>query len=211
MLQARGLQLARGARRGRERLDFELRPGTALQIDGANGAGKTTLLRTVCGLQTPAAGELAWCGDALPGAREALARELAWLGHRDGLTDEWSAADNLAHALRLGAEVVSPAALVAALAAVGLEAQARRPVRTLSQGQRRRVALARFAVTRKRLWVLDEPTASLDESGREAVDALLERHVRQGGLLLFSSHASPCRRTDSIRRLSLPADAETRA
>ncbi|MCW7537906.1 cytochrome c biogenesis heme-transporting ATPase CcmA [Aquabacterium sp. A7-Y] len=204
MLSVDGLTLVRGDRCLSPPLSFELRGGAALLVEGGNGSGKTTLLRTLCGLRPAVAGRVLWRGRALPSASESLREELAFLGHRDALHEDLGPADNLRCALALGGETQAPRAIDAALEAAGLQEQRAVPVRCLSQGQRRRAALARFGLTRKRLWILDEPLAALDAAARAGFKALLERHLFAGGLAVLSCHTDAWLHTDSMQRLSLP-------
>ncbi|AKJ28315.1 cytochrome c biogenesis heme-transporting ATPase CcmA [Caldimonas brevitalea] len=204
MLGVRDLALVRGERRLASGLQFDLPAGRALRIAGANGSGKTTLLRTLCGLRPARGGQVLWNGVPLPRAGDALREELVCLGHHDGLHEDLTAAENLQVLMSLGGEAVTPGAIAAALATAGLQGQQYLPVRSLSQGQRRRAALARLALTRKRLWVLDEPLAALDAEGRAAFIATLQRHLLGGGLAVFTCHADSWSHTESIQCLSLP-------
>ena len=164
LLEGLGLACVRGQRRLFQGLDVQLAGGELLRVAGANGAGKTSLLRMLCGLLAPAQGQLRWRGRPLRAAREDLHRDLVYLGHAAALKDELSALENLHAASRIGGVLADDAAARAALAAAGLGEREHWPVRTLSQGQRRRAALARLAVTDAALWVLDEPFNALDSA-----------------------------------------------
>src|SRR4029077_7605970 len=135
---------------------FTLEPGTCLEVTGANGSGKTSLLRTICGLVYPEEGRVLWNGADVPRALPAFHAALAYLGHEPPLKADLSARENLRYWIgvrhRLGA-----AALEDALERVGASPWWRRLVRTLSAGQRRRVALAGLALSMVPLWLLDEP------------------------------------------------------
>lgn len=204
MLQGHDLTLVRGGCCLARGLNFELRAGQALWVQGPNGSGKTTLLRTLCGLRPVQRGQVSWRGQALPGAGDSLREEVAFVGHRDGLHDDLSAHENLQVALSLGGEPAAPKAVDAALDAAGLAAVRRLPARHLSQGQRRRAALARLRLTRKRLWVLDEPLAALDAAARDELSSALLRHLAGGGLAVFTCHSDSWSHIDSIQRLCLP-------
>jgi heme exporter protein A len=182
LLRAQALACRRGGRSVFAGLSFELAAGHALELRGANGSGKTSLLRLLAGLAPAAAGTLhAGCG-------------IAYLGHLNGLSAELSAAENLRFAQQLngdgdgdeaGAMQASPQS---ALESWGVGALAARPVRRLSQGQQRRVALARMALGGRRLWLLDEPCAGLDEAGERLFDARLAAHLAGGGLAVIATH-----------------------
>jgi heme exporter protein A len=187
MLGARALACERGARLLFRDLAFDLAPGRVLQVQGANGSGKTSLLRIVAGLLAPVAGEVLWRGRAL--GREARGAELFFLGHHDALKDDFNALENLRTHCRLAGEPASDQALSKALACFGLDSgRERLPARALSQGQRRRAALARLLLTRRRLWLLDEPAAALDAAACRLLAATLLWHLRNGGMALLTTH-----------------------
>jgi heme exporter protein A len=197
-LQAEGLALARGGRWLVRDIAFDVAPGTALLVQGSNGCGKSTLLRTLCGLRRPQAGSLRWRGRPLPGALDALREDLAYLGHADAGADDMRPDENVRALLALAGESCTQAEVDAALHAVGLEAHRHARARALSQGLRRRAALARFWLTRKRLWILDEPLAGLDRAAADAVVSRVGAHLREGGCAVISCH------TDSWTRTALP-------
>jgi len=174
MLAVRGLAVARGGVTLLAGLDFGVPAGGALILRGANGSGKTTLLRTLAGLQPPVAGRV-----ALP------AEGVAYAAHADALKPVLTAAENLA----FWAAVYGAGGDVAlALAAVGLRDLARRPAGALSAGQKRRLGLARLIVAGRPLWLLDEPTVSLDAGAAAAFAALLAGHLARGGAAVVASH-----------------------
>ncbi|MFT3905155.1 MAG: heme ABC exporter ATP-binding protein CcmA [Steroidobacteraceae bacterium] len=167
-------------------LSFSVRSGQCLQVTGRNGAGKTTLLRALCGLTPLESGSVRWCGTDTQRERGVLHRELAYLGHDPALKGELSARENLYFAANLRRQV-SMGAIDAALEQVELTARGR-PVRQLSAGQRRRVALAGLLLLECALWVLDEPTSNLDVRGQQLVGELLGAHLQGGGLVLIATH-----------------------
>jgi heme exporter protein A len=183
LLQAIGLAAFRGERLVFRDLDFVVVAGGALLLTGPNGSGKSTLLRLLAGLLRPAAGVLSWNGaDALIDLA-AHARRVAYVGHQDAIKPGLTAAENLHFAARLtGARVGT------ALAAVGLEGLADLPARMLSAGQKRRLALARLALSHATLWLLDEPTLGLDAAAVERFGAMLAGHRASGGLLVAATH-----------------------
>ena len=187
-LRAQGLSFSRGGRRVFEGIDFELHPGQLLQVLGANGSGKTSLLRVLGGLLPPDEGELSWGGEALRPADPDFLQSVAYVGHANGIDADLSAAENLRFAARMGGVDDSPARVADALRTMGLDPTSQAPVRTLSQGQRRRVALARLSLLRRSLWLLDEPVSSLDAASGERFLAQLGEHLRTGGMAVVATH-----------------------
>ena len=169
-------------------VSFELQAGQALHLQGENGSGKTSLLRALCGLSPLSQGVVNWCGEPLPESRQAFGKDVFYLGHALGLKDELSALENLQAACAIAAQRLDTDAAVRALQAQGLRKRMHLPLRVLSQGQKRRVALARLQVSAARLWLLDEPWVALDQAAQSALSDMLQTHVAQGGLLLFTSH-----------------------
>lgn len=187
-LQAIAISCERGGRPLFAPQSFTLSPGQAMQIEGDNGSGKTSLLRMVCGLAPTASGEVRWGGQAISEVRHAFSRDLLYLGHSLGLKDELSAVENLRVASALAGHPVGYEEALQALQAQGLGSRSHLPLRVLSQGQKRRVALARLQLSKARLWVLDEPFVALDTLAVLALQQVLRQHLAQDGLLLFTSH-----------------------
>lgn len=186
MLSGQGLSCIRGERLVFAELSFGLAEGEALLIRGPNGSGKSTLLRLVAGLLRGAAGTLRWDDlDPLDDPDE-HAHRLHYVGHLDAVKPALSVADNLAFWSRLRG--APPGAERAALARLGLEALAGLPASYLSAGQRRRLALARLAAAPAPLWLLDEPTVSLDDDGIALLCALLVAHCKGGGMAMVATH-----------------------
>lgn len=205
MLEVTDLQLVRGGRLLCEGFNLHLRPGRALLVEGANGAGKSTLLRSLAGLQPLHARALRWLAFEGRAAREAMCLEACFIGHRDGLHEALTPVENLDDALRLGGEALPVLRIEQALQGAGLGAHARVPLRRLSQGQRRRVALTRLVLTRRRLWLLDEPLSGLDEAARLDFNVRLALHLERGGVALISTHDPWPSSAPSMTRLHLPA------
>ena len=181
-LRVAGVTCRRGERTLFRDLDFAVGPGQIVWVRGANGQGKTTLLRTLAGLSAPEAGEIAW-QDPTPQLR------LVYLAHANALKEDLTVAESLRFLLALADEAPTSAELDVALARFGLSSRRHAPVRTLSQGQRRRVALARLAVpAAPRTWLLDEPFDALDAAGIETLNTLLAEHARRGGSVVLTSH-----------------------
>jgi heme exporter protein A len=172
------LSIARGGRVLFENLSFAATPGQYVEIVGANGSGKTSLLRAIAGFLRPRAGRIAFDGAAEP----ALA--LHYIGHQNGLKPT---ADVRAH-LRYWSGLFGGAGDEAALSRLALNGAARLPARALSQGQARRLTLARLLVAPRPIWLLDEPAAALDAAGREVLRELIDAHRAQGGIALAAVH-----------------------
>ncbi len=190
-LELRQVECVRGRRSLFKGLDLLVQPGQLLRLQGANGAGKTSLLRMICGLLAPADGEVLWRGQRIAALREEFGKELVYLGHAAALKDDLSALENLQTASVLGGQAVSASQAGAALAAAGLRGRERAPARVLSQGQRKRVALARLVLSSKSpLWVLDEPFNALDSAATAWLVDLVSAQVERGGIVVLSSHQS---------------------
>lgn len=183
-LRADALGCERGGLRLFSDLAFSLAPGGLLRVRGSNGSGKTTLLRALAGLTRPAGGQILWRGQP-PG--EDFRRERLFLGHAPAVKDELTVLENLQFAARLSN--LESVAYVPALERLGMARLAALPARFLSQGQRRRTALARLALSSAvPLWLLDEPFAALDADGIERLCAICDAHLVAGGLLVLTSH-----------------------
>ncbi len=165
-------------------LDFQVAAGEALVVYGPNGAGKSSLLRMIVGLVRMAAGELRLDG----GDPElTIAEQAHYLAHQDALKSSLSVLENLTFWARyLGSAGVDA---LAALAAVGLDRLADLPAGYLSAGQRRRLSIARLVVVHRPIWLLDEPTSSLDAAAQARLTALMGEHLAAGGLVIAATHA----------------------
>ncbi len=202
MLEAAGLECVRQQRQLFAGLSFALGTGEMLRVAGANGSGKTSLLRILCGLLAPQAGEVRWQGAPIGRLREEYTRRLLYLGHAPAVKDELSAEENLEIACRLAGQTAVADDVREALARFGLEGDA--PVRRLSQGQRRRAALARLWLSDAvPLWLLDEPFTALDTAGVATLRELLETHAARGGMVVYSTHQDPGIVVTRIVELSL--------
>jgi heme exporter protein A len=188
-----GHQLAcrRGQRQLFHGLELDVAPGRLVWLRGRNGRGKTSLLRIAAGLTAPEHGQLLRDGQPVRGT-PAHARGLVFIGHHNALKEDLDVAEALQFLLRVHGRPASRDTVTRALERLGMASRARAFVRTLSQGQRRRVALARLAVDvampSPSLWLLDEPFDALDVDGVQVVDELLAEHVRRGGSVLLTSH-----------------------
>jgi heme exporter protein A len=183
VLVVRALACRRGERDLFAPTSFRVEAGAIVWIRGANGQGKTTLLRTVAGLSPAAAGDIAW------GAEPELVPRPLYLAHANALKDDLTVAESLRFLLQLAGSASDAASVDGALTRFGLASRRNAFVRTLSQGQRRRVALARLAAERElRPWLLDEPFDALDAAGVELLASLIAEHARRGGSVVLTSH-----------------------
>lgn len=184
-----------GCRRGRRMLfhgvDFELAPGSVTWLRGTNGSGKTSLMRILAGLAHAAEGEVTWNGTPFARAGAEARRGVLYIGHANALKDDLSLAEAVAfHAALAGLDRAGERA-VAAIDTLRLAPWRNSAVRTLSQGQRRRGALARLALDdAPRAWILDEPFDALDAASVVLLAGLIEAHAARGGAVLLTSHQS---------------------
>ncbi len=188
---AAGLACRRGSRMLFTGLDLTVAPGQATWLRGRNGSGKTSLLRLAAGLSVPAAGTITWGGQPLRRAVDFAARRV-YIGHSNALKEDLTLAESLRFLARLQGRDCDAEAVQAALQRLGIASRREAPVRTLSQGQRRRGALARLALERQAaIWILDEPYDALDDEGIASIDGLLVEHLARGGSVLLTSHQPP--------------------
>ncbi len=193
----------RGERRLFSDLNFSVQAGTLLQVTGPNGCGKTSLLRIICGLLEPAEGKIHWRGASIRSLGEEYFTDLTFLGHRNGLKDELTAIENLRVSSGLNGIDLSRQEAKLLLQTMGLGGRERLPARLLSEGQRRRLALARLSICRTTLWVLDEVLTSLDKAAVTLVKALIENHLGNGGLAIVATHQELELSIGSFRRIEL--------
>ena len=189
MLEARDLEATRGGATLFRGLAFTLRPGALLRVSGANGSGKTSLLRVLCGLSQPNAGQVRWNGESIRALGEEYRKQLAYVGHANALKDDLTVTENLEAICALAGLDAAPARVQAAIGQFGLAGRERLPVKLLSQGQRRRAALARLALSEAApLWILDEPFAALDADAVERVQSAAGEHLSRGGMIVLTTH-----------------------
>jgi len=185
MLEAVGLDCERGGRALFRGLNISVGEQEIVRVAGVNGSGKTSLLRILCGLLTPHAGEVRWKGSAIHALREDYARELVYLGHAPAVKDDLTAAENLKYACVFAG--LSSTEIGSSIERFGVPADV--PIKKLSQGQKRRAALARLALSQQvPLWLLDEPFAALDAAAAGLVEELVRAHAGAGGAVIFTTH-----------------------
>src|ERR1700704_6036626 len=192
-LDVESLHLWRGDRHVLRGVGFSLSGGECLQVTGPNGSGKTSLLRTVCGLMYPEEGRVLWEGRDVRSDLRTFHCALAYL-----------ARENLRYWIGVRHRV-GAAALEDVLERVGASSWCERLVRTLSAGQRRRVALAGLALSMVPLWLLDEPTTNLDTEGQQLVGSLISEQLARGGMVLAAVHHELPASVRALRRLELAA------
>lgn len=189
VLAARQLACQRGRRLLFRGLDLQLDAGSITWLRGTNGSGKTSLMRILAGLSAPTEGQLTWNGEPLTRSADVARASIVYIGHTNALKDDLSLVEAVAFMARLQQVPEAHARAQAALVRLGLASRRDAPVRTLSQGQRRRGALARLALDdAPRTWILDEPYDALDRDSVALLSSLIEAHAARGGAALLTSH-----------------------
>ncbi|MHB1587590.1 MAG: cytochrome c biogenesis heme-transporting ATPase CcmA [Acidiferrobacteraceae bacterium] len=189
-LEARGVVCARGDRPLFQPVSFTLEVGTLIHVQGPNGRGKTTLIRALAGLSWIAEGEVLWDGQRIERLGEDYRREVAYVGHLNGIHGDLTALENLCFfgALRGLSRTQALARGEAALVTLGIAGRGDLPAKFLSQGQRRRLALGRLLMGERSLWLLDEPFAALDTRSVDELAHLIAAHLAAGGRAVLISH-----------------------
>lgn len=188
MFEVINLDCVRGERRLFHNLSFQLKAGECLLVHGENGSGKTSLLRMLVGLTPAAAGAVHWRSSPINKLGEEYRRELLYCGHPLGLKDDLSATENLISGMALAEEPATQDAVHEALRQAGLQGREHLAVRALSQGQKRRVNLARLLLQKRALWVLDEPLTALDAQASQWVVRVIDQHLSNGGVVVLTTH-----------------------
>jgi heme exporter protein A len=203
MLEVLDLACRRGDRQLFAGLSFDLEPGALLHVRGRNGSGKTTLLRALCGLLRPDAGEIRWKGEDYRRLGDDYHTDLLYLGHLNGIKGEMTGIENLRVSAVLGGDQADDVRLWSALGRMGLAGFEDLPTKVLSQGQKKRVALARLLVSNAPLWILDEPFTALDLDAVDLLQALIAEHVSENGMVILTTHQEVPLTSGRVRRLHL--------
>lgn len=186
LLSGHGLCLLRGDKCLFKSLDFALNGGELLVVEGPNGSGKTSLLRGIAGLLDFEEGEIRWKGQPARRNLQYFRSDLVWFSHKVGLKADLDIAENLRFEASL--RPTRWQAYGSVLERLNLNVLAGLPIRSLSAGQQRRVALSRMLLAEARLWIMDEPFTNLDKAGHKLVQTLLSEHVINGGGAIVASH-----------------------
>jgi heme exporter protein A len=203
MLEAVNLGCTRGDRRLFKGLNFSIQPGELIELRGANGSGKTSLLRILCGLAAPAEGEVRWDGKNIRTLGEEYSGAISYLAHQNGVKDELSAVENLRIACGVSGNGLSTSEAQAILEQVGLSRQQNLPARSLSAGQRRRVALSRLLASKATIWILDEVLTSLDDTAIRLSRQFIGDHLSKGGLAIIATHQELDLAAERVQRIEL--------
>lgn len=203
MLEVINLGCIRGTRRLFKGLNFSANAGELIELRGANGSGKTSLLRILSGLAAPAGGEVRWQGKNIRSLGEEYSAAVAYLAHQNGVKDELTAIENLRIASGVAGNALSKQQAQIVLEQVGLSRQQNLPVRALSAGQRRRVALARLLTSKATLWILDEVLTSLDDAAIELSGRFIGNHLSKGGIAIIATHQELNLAAERVQRIDL--------
>lgn len=203
MLEVRDLECVRGDHRLFTGLNFQLHDGELLRLRGSNGSGKTSLLRIVCGLVEPTEGEVLWGDENIRAQRDEFNAGLLYLGHLNGIKAELTGFENLRTSNTLRGETPSDEQIYDALEQIGLGGREDLPTQVLSQGQKRRVALARLLLSDAKLWVLDEPFVALDVDAVAQLGQLIEAHLQKGRMVVYTTHQEVVMRAGACREVNL--------
>lgn len=188
-LEADGLVCLKGDRLLFKELSLSVKEGETLRVSGGNGVGKTSLLRMLCGLVRPEAGEVRWGGQSIWQERESFLSNMLYLGHELALNERLTPLENLRFSSLSAGHKTSSAQCVQALQHLGLDEEQDLPVRVLSQGQRRRAALARLVLaSHRKVWILDEPFTALDALAVSQLAGVLHQHTQAGGMVVVITH-----------------------
>ncbi len=203
MLEVSNLTAIRDERVLFENLQFEIKPGELVQIEGRNGTGKTTLLRIVTGLGDREEGIIKWKGEEVEKSRDVFHQDLLFLGHQTGVKRELTALENLRFYQSIQNNRSSDEEIFTALTQVGLAGREDVPVAQLSAGQQRRVALARLWLSKQILWILGEPLTAIDKQGVKVLESLFASHADNGGIVVLTTHQDMFSDSPKLRKIKL--------
>jgi len=203
MLEVNNLGCVRGDRRLFSGVSLTMTAGTLVQLTGANGTGKTSLLRMICGLLAPAEGQISWRGTRIQSLGEEYFSSLMYIGHRHGLKEELSSLENLQISSGLSGRPLALEEGRRLLVRMGLAGRENLPTRFLSEGQKKRSALAQLLASETVLWLLDEIFNSLDKSAISLVKELIQEHLQKGGMAIIATHQELDIPASSFQRLEL--------
>ncbi|NOX43043.1 MAG: cytochrome c biogenesis heme-transporting ATPase CcmA [Gammaproteobacteria bacterium] len=188
MLEARNLECTRGDHVLFNNLSFTLSAGELVHLRGSNGSGKTSLLRILCGLFMPTNGEVMWGKENINDLREEYYQEISYFGHLNAIKDELTGIENLKISSKLADIELSEQQALESLEKMGLYGREDLPTKFLSQGQKRRVALARLLFSEAKAWILDEPFTALDVAAVDLLQGLITKHLENGGMVILTTH-----------------------
>ncbi len=203
MLEVLKLGCIRGDRRLFSDLSFSAGAGELIELRGPNGSGKTSLLRILCGLSSPAAGQVRWNGKNIRSLGEEYFRDVAYLAHQNAVKDELSALENLRIATGVAGNPLPKAQAQEVLERIGLKDRQHLPARVLSAGQRRRLAVARLLTIKATLWILDEVLTSLDDAAVKLSREFISDHIKNGGIAIVATHQDLNLSVERMQRIQL--------
>src|SRR5436309_3221404 len=203
MLEVLKLGCIRGDRRLFSDLSFSAGAGELIELRGPNGSGKTSLLRILCGLSSPASGQVRWNGKNIRSLGEEYFGDIAYLAHQNAVKDELSALENLRIASGVAGIRLNKAQVQQVLERIGLKDRQHLPARVLSAGQRRRLALARLLTSKATLWILDEVLTSLDDAAVRLSREVITDHIRNGGIAIVATHQDLNLSVERVQRIQL--------
>jgi len=203
MLEVLKLGCIRGDRRLFSDLSFSAGAGELIELRGPNGSGKTSLLRILCGLSSPAAGQVRWNGKNIRSLGEEYFRDVAYLAHQNAVKDELSALENLRIGTGVAGNPLPKAQAQEVLERIGLKDRQHLPARVLSAGQRRRLAVARLLTIKATLWILDEVLTSLDDAAVRLSREFISDHIKNGGIAIVATHQDLNLSVERMQRIQL--------